>query len=153
MASPAWWEDLPKVEWPDVPPSVTTRGTWYRQNMHSARWRAKLLDLAILVLAAGVPFAVAIKADNWVVALLGSLTSLLTGMRHVFAPQGDWISFSRATMQIETEVVRYKQALDEYGEPASAPGILAARVEEICAEETGAWAQRLPRPATPGTNQ
>lgn len=109
MGSRAWREDLPKVEWPDVPSSVTTRGTWY-QNMRSARWRAKLLDLAILVLAAGVPFAVAIKADNWIVALLGSLTSLLTGTRHVFDPQGDWISFSRANMQIETEVVRYKQA-------------------------------------------
>ncbi|MGW0865688.1 DUF4231 domain-containing protein [Streptomyces sp. NPDC002611] len=153
MGSRAWWEDLPKVEWPDVPPSVITRGTWYRQNMHNARWKAKLLDLTILVLAAGVPFAVAIKADNWIVALLGSLTSLLTGMRHVFDPQGDWISFSRANVQIETEVVRYKQALDEYGDPAAAPGILTARVEEICAEETGAWAQRLPRPAIPGTNQ
>lgn len=153
MGSRAWWEDLPKVEWPDIPPSVTTRGIWYRQNMRSARWRAKLLDLAILALAAGVPFAVAIKADNWAVALLGSLTSLLTGMRHVFDPQGDWIAFSRANMQIETEVVRYKQALGEYGNPAAAPGILAACVEAICAEETGAWAQRLPRPAVPGTNQ
>ncbi|MEW2114931.1 DUF4231 domain-containing protein [Streptomyces sp. NPDC005474] len=141
------------MEWPDVPPSVTTRGTWYRQNMHSARWRAKLLDLAILALAAGVPFAVAIKADNWIVALLGSLTSLLTGMRHAFDPKGDWISFSRANMQIETEVVHYKQALGEYRDPAAAPGILAARVEEICAEETGTWAQRLPSPAIPGTKQ
>lgn len=121
--------------------------------MHSARWRAKLLDLTILVLAAGVPFAVAVKADNWVVALLGSLTSLLTGMRHVFDPQGDWIAFSRANVQIEAEVVRYKQALDEYGDPVAAPGILAIRVEEICAEETGAWAQRLPRTAIPGTDQ
>ncbi|MFE5948437.1 DUF4231 domain-containing protein [Streptomyces sp. NPDC056480] len=140
------------VEWPDVPPSVRTRGTWYRQNMHSSRWRAKLLDLTILVLAAGVPFAVAVKADSWVVALMGSLTSLLTGMRHVFDPQGDWVSFSRANMQVDTEVVRYKQALDEYGDPATAPRILVARVEEICAEETGVWAKRLPGRGIPGTN-
>ncbi|MFC5144507.1 DUF4231 domain-containing protein [Streptomyces aureoversilis] len=151
MGSHAWWEDLPKVKWPDVPPNVTTRGTWYEQSMRSARWKARLLDLAILVLASGVPFAVAIKAGNWVVALLGSLTSLLAGMRHVFDPQGDWISFTRANLQIETEVVRYKQALDEYSDPAAAPGMLAARVEKITAEETGAWTQRLPRPATPET--
>ncbi|MFJ3806832.1 DUF4231 domain-containing protein [Streptomyces sp. NPDC090073] len=153
MRSQPWWEDLPRVTWPEVPPSVTTRGTWYQQNMRSARWKARLLDLAILVLAAGVPFAVAIKAGNWVVALLGFLTSLLTGARHVFDPQGDWIRFSRASLQIETEVVRYKQALNEYGDAAAAPGTLAARVEDICAEETGAWAQRLPRPATSGTTR
>ncbi|MGW2585912.1 DUF4231 domain-containing protein [Streptomyces virginiae] len=151
MGSQPWWEDLPKVEWPDVPPSVTTRATWY--HLRSARWKAKFLDLAILVLAAGVPFAVAIKADNSVVALLGSLTSLLTGMRHVFDPQGDWITFARAYVQIESEVICYKQALDEYSNPASAPGILAARIEKIAVEETGAWTQRLPRPATPGTSQ
>lgn len=86
-----------------------------------------------------------------VVALLGILTSLLTGARHIFDPQGDWIRFSQASLQIETEVVRYKQAWKEYGDPATAPGILAARVEDICAEEAGAWAQRLPRPATSGT--
>ncbi|MFF4355869.1 DUF4231 domain-containing protein [Streptomyces sp. NPDC001604] len=152
MGSQAWWEDLAKVKWPNVPPSVIARGTWYQQNMRSSRWRARLLDLAILVLAAGVPFAVAIKADNWVVALLGSLTSLLTGTRHVFDPKGDCIRFSRANLQIETEVVRYNQALDEYSDPAAAPGILAARVENICAEETGTWSQRLPRPATPSTS-
>ncbi|MET9895760.1 DUF4231 domain-containing protein [Streptomyces sp. NPDC006465] len=152
MGSQAWWEGLAKVEWPDVPPSVIARGTWYQQNMHSARWRARLLDLTILVLAAGVPFGVAIKADNWVVALLGSLTSLLTGMRHVFDPQGDWISFTQANLQIETEVVRYRQALDEYSDAAAAPGILAARVENIAAVETGTWAQRLPRPAAPSTS-
>lgn len=73
-------------------------------------------------------------------------------MRHVFDPQGDWISFSRTNLQLETEVVRYKQALDQYSDSVAAPGILAARVEEISAEETGTWAQRLPRPATPGTN-
>ncbi|MER5858214.1 DUF4231 domain-containing protein [Streptomyces sp900105245] len=151
MGSQLWWADLPKVTWPDVPSSVTTRGTWYQQNMRSARWKARLLDLVILVLAAAVPFAVAIRADNWVVALLGFLTSLLTGARHIFDPQGDWIRFSQASLQIETEVVRYKQAWNEYGDPATAPGILAARVEDICAEETGAWAQRLPRPATSGT--
>ncbi|GAB7102617.1 hypothetical protein JCM4814A_09310 [Streptomyces phaeofaciens JCM 4814] len=97
MGSQAWWEGLAKVKWPDVPPSVIARGTWYQQSMHSARWRARLLDLTILVLAAGVPFAVAIKAGNWVVALLGSL--------------------------IETEVVRYKQALDEYSDEAAGPRI------------------------------
>ncbi|MFE3113751.1 DUF4231 domain-containing protein [Kitasatospora indigofera] len=148
VGSRTWWDDLPKVDWPDVPPSVTVRGTWYQQNMRSARWRARLLDLTILVLAAGVPFAIAIKADNWVVALLGSSTSLLTGMRHVFDLQGDWISFTRANLQIETEVVRYKQALNEYADGETAPGILAARVEKITAEETGGWAQRLTPPAS-----
>ncbi|WP_333760817.1 hypothetical protein [Streptomyces sp. IBSBF 2390] len=86
--------------------------------MRSARWKARLLDLVILVLAAA---------------------------------EGAWIRFSQASLQIETEVVRYQQAWNEYGDPATAPGILAARVEDICAKETGAWAQRLPRPATSGT--
>ncbi|MFC5641510.1 DUF4231 domain-containing protein [Kitasatospora cinereorecta] len=140
------------MEWPDVPPSVTVRGTWYQQNMRSARWRARLLDLTILVLAAGVPFAVAVKAGTWVVALLGSLTSLLTGMRHVFDLQGDWISFTRANLQIETEVVRYKQGLNEYSDPVAAPGILAACVERITAAETGAWAQRLMPPGASETD-
>ncbi|MFI9310989.1 DUF4231 domain-containing protein [Streptomyces triculaminicus] len=153
MGSQPWWEDLPKVTWPDVPPSVATRGTWYQQNMRSARWKARLLDLAILVLAAGVPFAVAIRSGSWIVALLGFLTSLLTGMRHIFDPQGDWIRFSRASLQIETEVVYYKQALDEYSDPAAAPGILATRAENICAEETGTWAHRLPRLANSGTDR
>ena len=114
--------------------------------------RARLLDLAILVLAAGVPFAVAVKADNWVVALLSSLTSLLAGMRHVFDLQGDWISFAQANLQIETEVVRSKQALDEYSDEVAAPGILAVRVENIVAVETGTWAQRLPRSYAPSTS-
>ncbi|MFF2045935.1 DUF4231 domain-containing protein [Kitasatospora sp. NPDC058170] len=152
LGSQIWWDGLARVEWPDVPPSVGVRGTWYRQNMRSARWRARLLDLMILVLTAGVPFAVAVRAENWVVALLGSFASLLTGMRHVFDWQGAWISFSRANLQIEAEVVRYRQGADEYADRKAAPGILVTRVEMITAEETGAWARRLTPPVSSETN-
>ncbi|MFD4661514.1 DUF4231 domain-containing protein [Kitasatospora sp. NPDC058444] len=146
LGSQIWWDDLAKVEWPEVPPSVVVRGTWYRQNMRSARWKARLLDLMILVLAAGVPFAVAVRAGSWVVALLGSFASLLTGIRHVFDWQGGWISFSRANQRIDTEVIRYKQGVGEYRYRKAAPGILVTRVEQIAGEETGAWAHRLAPP-------
>jgi Protein of unknown function (DUF4231) len=101
------------------------------------------VDSCILVLTAGVPFAVAAHAPGWVAALLGALAAVGTGSRQVFGWQKNWASFSVASGQIEAEIVRFGYGIGDYQESATAAGRLAERVENITAAETGTWVQRV----------
>jgi hypothetical protein len=66
-------------------------------------------------------------------------------MRTVFGWQRNWASFARANLQIEAEIVRFGQAVGEYGSAGTAAALLAERVEDIAAAETGSWARRVER--------
>jgi hypothetical protein len=89
---------------------------------------------------------VAIRAPGWSGAILGGLAAVGTGMRQVFGWQRNWASFTRASVQIEAEIVRFGQAVGEYAPPATAAARLATRVEDITASETGSWAKHVDRP-------
>jgi hypothetical protein len=137
-----WWIVIHHPAGIPLPLNVVERGRWYRRETKSSRIRAQTLDLAILVATAAVPCVVAASAPGWVGAFLGGIAAVGTGLRQVFGWQRNWASFARANVQIEAEIVRFGQAIGEYGPPATAAARLADRIEDITAAETGSWAKR-----------
>jgi Protein of unknown function (DUF4231) len=137
-----WWLDIQHPGRISLPINVVERGFWYRKQMRYARLRSEILDTCVLVLAAGVPFAVAVHAPGWATALLGALAAVGTGTRQIYGWQKNWKSFASASGQIEREIVRFGYGMGDYQDAATAAERLADRVEDITAAETGAWAQR-----------
>jgi hypothetical protein len=142
-AKELWWLTIQHPGNISLPVNVVERGRWYHKQMRSARIKSHAVDICILVLTAGVPFAVAAHAPGWVAALLGALAAVATGLRQVFGWQKDWTSFAVASGQIEAEIVRFGYGIDDYQEAATAAGRLAERIESISAAETGTWVQRV----------
>jgi Protein of unknown function (DUF4231) len=139
----AWWLTIQHPGNIALPVNVIERGRWYRKQMRNARMESHTADTLILILTAGVPFAVAAHAPGWVAALLGALAAVGTGLRQVFGWQKNWTSFAVASGQIEAEIVRFGYGIGDYKEAATAAERLADRVESICAAETGTWVQRV----------
>lgn len=147
-----WWLAIQHPGSISLPVNVVERGRWYHRQMRSARIKSHGVDICILVLTAGVPFAVAAHAPGWVAALLGALAAVGTGLRQVFSWQKDWASFTVTSGQIEAEIVRFGYGIGEYQEAATAAGRLAERVEDITAAETGTWVQRVNEAHRDGNN-
>jgi hypothetical protein len=147
-----WWLTIQHPGNVSLPPNVVERGRWYHRQMRSARMKSHAVDTCILVLTAGVPFAVAAHAPGWVPALLGALAAVGAGLRQVFSWQKDWTSFTVASGQIEAEIVRFGYGIGDYREAATAAGRLAERVEDITAAETGTWVQRVNEAHRDGSN-
>lgn len=137
-----WWLGIQHPDQISLPINVVARGCWYRKQMRNARLRSETLDTCVLVLAAGVPFAVAVRAPGWVAALLGALAAIGTGLRQIFGWQKNWASFATASGQIEAEIVRFGYGVGDYQDAATAAERLAERVENITSAETGTWVQR-----------
>lgn len=142
-AKEPWWLTIQHPDNVLLPVNVVERGRWYQKQMRNARIKSHTADTCILVLTAGVPFAVAAHAPGWVAALLGALAAVATGLRQVFGWQKNWSSFAVASEQIEAEIVRFGYGIGDYQDAATAAGRLAERVENITAAETGAWVQRV----------
>lgn len=147
-----WWLTIQHPGNVSLPVNVVERGRWYHQQMRSARMKSHAVDICILVLTAGVPFAVAAHAPGWIPALLGALAAVGAGLRQVFSWQKDWTSFTVASGQIEAEIVRFGHGIGDYQEAATAAGRLAERVEDITAAETGTWVQRVNEAHRDGNN-
>ncbi|MGO9933236.1 MAG: DUF4231 domain-containing protein [Steroidobacteraceae bacterium] len=137
-----WWLSIQRAGKISLPINVVERGGWYRMQMRNARLRSQTLDTCVLVLTAGVPFAVAVHAPGWATALLGALAAVGTGSRQIYGWQKNWTSFTLASRQIETEIVRCGYGMGDYQEAATAAERPAERVENITAAETGTWVQR-----------
>jgi len=138
-----WWLTIQHPSNISLPVNVIERGRWYHKQMRSARIKSHAVDTCILVLTAGVPFAVAAHAPGWVAALLGALAAVGTGLRQVFGWQKDWTSFAVASGQIEAEIVRFGYGIGDYQGTTTAAGRLAERIENITGAETGTWVQRV----------
>ena len=147
-----WWLTIQHPGDISLPVNVVERGRWYHRQLRSARIKSHAVDTSILVLTAGVPFAVAAHAPGWVSALLGALAAVDTGLRQVFAWQKDWTSFAVASGQIEAEIVRFGYGIGDYQDASTAAGRLAERVESITAAETGTWVQRVNEARRDGNN-
>ena len=138
-----WWLTIHHPSNISLPVNVIERGRWYHKQMRNARIKSHAVDTCILILTAGVPFAVAAHAPGWVAALLGALAAVGTGLRQVFGWQKDWASFAVASGQIEAEIVRFGYGIGDYQGTTTAAGRLAERIENITAAETGTWVQRV----------
>ena len=112
--------------------------TWYRGHAVSAGMRFKVLEIALLVVAALIPVSTVVT-DRWVTAVLGAVVVVLTGLRSIFTWQDDWLRFTEAWQQLQFARTRYVHGLAPYDDPATRDATLVQRVQEIQAAETRGW--------------
>lgn len=126
----------------DVHPSaaeiLTESLDWYKRHAWRARVLYHLDEVAILVFAALVPAATALKYSSSVTVLLGTAVVILTGLRPIFRWRDDWVRFTEASMQLITELELYRFRVGYY-EAADRDQRLIQQVRSIEAAETQGW--------------
>jgi hypothetical protein len=111
---------------------------WYRTHAVSAGVRYKVLEIALLVVAALVPVTTVVT-DRWVTALLGAVVVVLTGLRSIFTWQDDWLRFTETWQQLQFARNRYVHGLPPFDDPATRDATLVERVQQIQASENRGW--------------
>lgn len=150
--SPPWWDVAGALDERVMPASVRESAGWYRRHMVTWRLLSQAADVAILVLSAAVPVAVAVGGPTWLQAALGASAAVVTGVRQAFGWHRNWPVFARTSALIEAEIVEWSVSAGDYA-GLSAPqqnALLALRVSQIAQAETVDWSKhKLPQEPSP----
>jgi hypothetical protein len=119
-----WWAHQRRADGAELPVAVIERGVFFTAMGVLYRRAFRFLEGAILILTGSVPVAVAGDAPNLVVAALGAMAAVGTGIRQVFRPHESWVDYTRNRVQVEGQVVAFLYALPPYEESDAAPAKL-----------------------------
>jgi hypothetical protein len=112
---------------------------WYARHAREARRDVRMSELALLITGAMIPTSTALTDDARVPALLGALVVILTGLRPIFHWNDNWLRFTEACIELETQRRFYLQGIEPYN-GADKDTLLIRNVRGIEAEETRGWA-------------
>ncbi|NUS22614.1 MAG: DUF4231 domain-containing protein [Streptomyces sp.] len=115
---------------------------WFDKKSESAQHQFRRLKMATLVLAAGIPVAVAASAPNWVAALMGALVAVVEGTQQLFKYQENWISYRSVCENLRREEHLYLAHAGPYATAQNPELLLAEQVERLGSQETTQWAER-----------
>ncbi len=113
---------------------------WYDRRSSSAQSAYKRVKVAQLVLAAGVPVAVAGAVPGVLTAVLGGLVVVLEGVQHRYQWQTNWVLYRSTNESLKHEKYLYLAGAGPYSGPQ--PGrVLAERVEGLVSQEHAKWTE------------
>jgi Protein of unknown function (DUF4231) len=113
---------------------------WYDRKSGRAQSWFKRLKLATLVLAAGLPVAVAASAPGWLVAAMGALVAVLEGVQQLYKFQENWITYRSTCEALRHEQYLYLAGAGPYAQAGSRDALLAERIEGLVSQEHAKWA-------------
>ena len=139
---PYFWE---QENWPEK--RVLEHFEFYEKQTKYSEKIARLLDGAILVASASIPVVAATAIPKVVLAALGALVAVLSGMGHQFGWKENWARQNRVTMAINQELVWYRTGQSPYNgsRSQSEQALLALRVEDIAQADADTWSSRIER--------
>ena len=123
---------------------------WYDERSQAAQRAFKRVKVAQLVLAAGVPVAVASSAPGIVTAALGSLVVVLEGVQQLYQWQTNWVLYRSTHESLDHEKFLYLAQSGPYSGPER-HRVLAERVEGLVSQEHAKWTEGRHQ-ATPETD-
>jgi hypothetical protein len=129
------------VEAKDVPQTVQAdRDAHIRMSRYNQRM-ARASESAILGASASIPVAAAVAAPTAVLAVLGGIVTVLTGMSTQYRWRENWTRHSQVVVNIQREMVLfdYGQHPYEYSNKQRR-GDLAENVENLVQEDANVWA-------------
>ncbi|MGY1697168.1 DUF4231 domain-containing protein [Geodermatophilus sp. SYSU D00814] len=113
---------------------------WYDGRSRSAQHAYKQTKIAQLVLAAGVPVAVASAAPGLVTALLGALVVVLEGVQQLYQWQTNWVLYRSTHESLRHEQFLFLAGAGPYSGPQRHQ-VLAERVEGLVSQEHAKWTE------------
>lgn len=123
---------------------------WYRKAAINSRRYYRVAETMLLVVSAAIPATAAIIPGNSVIlAILGSVVVVLSGLRAVFHWQDNYLRFSGAREAVEAERRLYFTCAKPYEDPITKDQFLAAAVSRIEQAEMAGWikvAAERPKP-------
>jgi len=112
---------------------------WYSRAARRTRVWYQVLKILQLVLAAGVPLAVAVGWPGGVTGALGAAVVVLEGVQQLFQFQANWVRYSSARSGLERQKFLFLAQAGEYGDDATRVQLLALRTEDVVRSETSTW--------------
>jgi uncharacterized protein DUF4231 len=123
---------------------------WYDRKSQAAQHAFKRVKVAQLVLAAGVPVAVATSAPGVVTAMLGALVVVLEGVQQLYQWQTNWVLYRSTHEALSHEKFLYLAQSGPYS-GVERHRVLAERVEGLVSQEHAKWTEGRHQ-TTPGTD-
>nr|WP_269665008.1 DUF4231 domain-containing protein [Streptacidiphilus jeojiense] len=124
-----------------VPPAVLEKWRGYKRMSARSRTRFKLAESVAIVGAAAVPVAAAANLHSWIIAALGSIVLVATGMRTIWDVHASWIEQARVLYSMEREISLFAVNAAPY-DGVGAVQLLVTTVENLTGEELSRWATR-----------
>lgn len=122
---------------------------WYKRHTMLARRAYKLSEIAVISISAAVPATLAIDPDQTIlVAILGAVVVVISGLRSVYHWQDDYLRFSQAREAVEAERRLYRMGSGKYVDVEARDAILVEAITRIEQQETREWAKIATPPTT-----
>jgi hypothetical protein len=119
--------------------------SWYDRKSQAAQHAFKRVKVAQLVLAAGVPIAVASSAPGVVTAMLGGLVVVLEGVQQLYQWQTNWVLYRSTHEALAHEKFLYLAQSGPYS-GTQRHQVLAERVEGLVSQEHAKWTEGRHQP-------
>jgi uncharacterized protein DUF4231 len=113
---------------------------WYDRKSATSQRAYKRVKVAQLVLAAGVPVAVASHAPGAVTASLGALVVVLEGVQQLYQWQTDWVLYRSTNESLKHEKFLFLAGAGPYSGPEP-HRVLAERMEGLVLHEHTKWTE------------
>jgi hypothetical protein len=113
---------------------------WYDRRSQAAQRAYKWVKVAQLLLAAGVPVAVASAAPGVLTALLGGLVVVLEGIQQLYQWQTNWVLYRATAEALKHERYLYLAQAGPYS-GRDRHRLLAERIEGLVSQEHAKWTE------------
>ncbi|MGY1607683.1 DUF4231 domain-containing protein [Geodermatophilus sp. SYSU D00700] len=113
---------------------------WYDRRSLAAQHAYKQTKIVQLLLAAGVPVAVASAAPGLVTALLGALVVVLEGIQQLYQWQTNWVLYRSTHESLRHEQFLFLAGAGPYS-GLERHQVLAERVEGLVSQEHAKWTE------------
>jgi hypothetical protein len=124
-----------------LPVTVIARWNWYKKGSRRDRMRYAAMEFIALSGSAAIPVAAAAHLDSVIIAAIGALVLVATGIRTTFGLHENWVEHSQVGYAIERETALFINSSPPY-EGADAIQRLVARVENLADEGGQRWVRR-----------
>jgi hypothetical protein len=112
---------------------------WYDRKSGENQRKFKLLKVAQMLVAAGIPVAAAVSAPGVVPAALGGAVLLLEGVQQLNQYQQNWITYRSTAEALKHEKFLYLAGVDVYADAGTREATLAQRIEGLISQEHAKW--------------
>lgn len=112
---------------------------WYDRKSGICQQRFKLLKIFQIVTAAAIPVAVAVGAEDWLVAGAGALIVVLEGLQQLEQYQQNWTTYRSTCEQLKHEQFLYLAGAGAYRDTPDRDVLLAEHVEGLVSQEHASW--------------
>ncbi len=126
---------------------------WYKRHAMLARRAYKLSEIAVISISAAVPATLAVDPDQTIlVAILGAVVVVISGLRSVYHWQDDYLRFSQAREAVEAERRLYRMGTGKYVDMQARDAVLVEAITRIEQQETREWAKTATPPTREGSD-